>query len=43
MARDQKMDHVLKELRVHEEGKTCVSTIRTQGEEWRALGKELFK
>lgn len=36
MGRDQKTDHVLKELRVHEEGKTCVSTIRAQGGKWGA-------
>lgn len=35
VARDQKMDRVLKELSVHEEIKMCMSTISTQGKKWR--------
>lgn len=37
VARDQKMDHVLKKLSVHEESKTCMSTVSTQGEKWGML------
>lgn len=34
VARDQKMDHDLKEISMHEEIKMCTSTISTQGEKW---------